>query len=524
MAASFVGVRAPDEPPGVGSPMAHGPPHGEPIPLGNPCPILQMQPLPLPATALLALPEVARWTSSAAVAAWGSPYAPTVTAAAGLSAGSGSLPVAEVLPAMRHAVTVDCSIWPKWEDWEGGIAAHQGLASFIRNRGAAGGGSAWPLAGGADGGVEGSDLGTPVVIKSELYLPTAITPEGDAVLGMQVNEHVVPEGAGNFCTPGTIDGIGRWAFFPADKVLVVATATDDGTHVAFAEYRPADSVYVMAVVRRPVVPGGSPVLVSRVSTLSQRVDGDGGGAGGTHGVATAADSPPSALVAAQRFFAAEVGTYGAAAALALSDPSLSSLVGVGSSAARPDDPAAVSTAIMKTELASGSVVARLRSLALSSPGVHPWGLRLPRPARSSNAFFGVATTKPLRLTAVADQSSSEKRAGDGVDAGLAGRFAAAAAAPRTPAAPRRTGCRRSRIELETVPSERVRARILRNREAATRSNARRAAARAKAAARTRAERAQGAGTSSVSNPPSPPPIMIEPKTISPGLTAQPNSA
>lgn len=383
--------------------------------------MLSMEPFPLPPDVLRTLPEVQRWVTSPAIAAWGAPYAPTLTAAAGVAAGGGRLP-SSVVPSLRHAVTVDTCAWlhpsgkgvpPAASDNDQSVAARAG--------------STPPAAAAFD-----IDLGVPVTVKSMMYVPAA-SPDGTTVLGVTVTDEVVACSAG-IGRSGSVGTLGRWVLFPSEGVLAYAFGTKDGRHVLFGTVRQEqiETTCVISVLQRPITPGGVPYLVSRMSTLAQRADrvvSPPGGLvdGGVVGVADS-DAPASVLTAARRFFARTVGTFGEAAVPALSDASLASVAGQAVAACAAG---AVSSTIARMEMASSSVVVRLRAAALATAGVNPGGLRLSRP--------------------------------DGL--GAVGGMPAAAARAST--------SRRSRIELANVPDEVTRARIVRNREAARRSNAKR---------------------------------------------------
>lgn len=259
------------------------PPPSAPLPpppsIKGSCP-LSIEPIRLPPDVLRTLPEVQRWVASPAVAAWGAPYAPTLTAAAGLAAGGCRLPSLAV-PSLGHAVTVDTCVWLQG-DGKGEPAAACGSCA----------GGTLPMAAGYD-----DNLGTPVGVKSMMYVPVA-TPDGATVLGVTVTEEMISCTAG-LGRSGSVGTLGRWVLFPAEGVLAFACGTEDGRHVLFGTFHPeqAESTYVMSLLRRPTTPGGDPYLISRLSTLSQRVDdgADGpptGVAGG--GGARAVGGPPVA--------------------------------------------------------------------------------------------------------------------------------------------------------------------------------------------------------------------------------------
>ncbi|GAB0493569.1 hypothetical protein MMPV_004854 [Pyropia vietnamensis] len=394
-----------------------------PPPLRGVRALFSIEPIRLPPDVLRTLPEVRRWIGSPAIAAWGAPYAPTITAAAGLAAGGACLPSSAV-PSLRYAVTVDTCAWlTPGEKGESIVTSSCDKNAAVRAR------STPPSA-----EVFDDDLGAPVGVKSMMYVPTT-TLDGAAVLGVTMTEEVVACSAGLGRT-GSVGTLGRWVLFPHERVLAYAFGTEDGRHVLFGtvQQEQGETASVLSVLQRPTMPGGDPYLVNRLSTLAQRVDGTGGplqvladdGISGVPGN----DSSASALMAARRFFARTVGTFGEAAVSALSDTALASVAGQAVTACVAD---AVSSTIARMEMSSSTVVVRLRAAALATAGIHPGGLRLCRPEVS----------------------------------GAVGRIPAGAA--RLPIT------RRSRIELATVSDEVTRARIIRNREAARRSNAKRRA-------------------------------------------------
>lgn len=382
--------------------------------------MFSIDPIRLPPEVLRTLPEVRRWITSPDIAAWGAPYAPTITAAAGLAAGGACLPSSAV-PSLRYAVTVDACAWltPRGK---GQPIATSGSDQSVDARAS----STPPSA-----AVFDDDLGAPVGVKSMMYVPTT-TLDGTTVMGVTIADEVVACSAGIGRT-GSVGTVGRWVLFPQESVLAYAFGTEDGHHVLFGtvQQEQGETTGVMTVLQRPSMPGGDPYLVNRMSTLAQRAEGVDSPQGGLadDGVADS-DSSASALTAARRFFERTVGTFGEAAVSALSDTPLASVTG---QAVIAHVASAVSSTIARMEMSSSTVVVRLRAAALATAGVHPGGLRLSRPELSG---------------------------------AVGGTPSGAARLPST---------RRSRIELATVPDEVARARIIRNREAARRSNAKRRA-------------------------------------------------
>ncbi|OSX74330.1 hypothetical protein BU14_0293s0001 [Porphyra umbilicalis] len=282
-----------------------------------------------------------------------------------------------------------------------------------------------------------------------LLVPTACTPDRAAVLGVTVTLHALPAGGGgSLGRGGSLGTLGRWVLWPATGVLAYACATDGGGAVLFSVHRPRERTYVASVLGRPTVPGGDPTLLTRLSSLLVRVTSDGGTPPQGAPAGAPGNPPPSPLVAARRFFAAQVGTFGVAAAAATADVALP---GVDLAAAGPPRPA-VSATILRMEVGSASVVAHLRAAALASAGVHPGG------------------------------SASARRGGWGCRGGFPPASAPRAGRGALPPPLRPPGSRRSPIQLSTVVDERERARIVKNRQAARRSNAKRKA-RAEAAKR-----------------------------------------
>lgn len=563
-------------------------------------------PVSLSAAALAALPELRPWLADPATAAWAAPFAPTVTAAAAAAtnctgAGGGVFPP-EAVRCLRHAITFDHVVWPQKG---GGGAAGGGGADDDLMEGSAD--VSMPL--NVDEATVDADLGPPAAIKSMMNVPVAaVGGDGATILGITVCEEMLgtggfagcgdglggdPAGGGtasqaneNGPAGGSLDGlsslglVGRWSLRPADGTLAYVGATVDGENVIFSLFSwtaPTELRYVVSLLQRPTIAGGEPLLVHRLSVLLTPAGVTGGGGAGESlfGSLGAAAPPPPALAAALSFFGRELGTYGAATVASPPPPpppsstSTSSsclgsgqddgLGGGGGSAAGvlADVPCSgpVLASVMRLELASASVVARLRSLALGARGVHPGGLRMGRPAvrargRGGCSRKGATRAPPLGSAAAPPLSLPTPTAGTLVSiapapsAGSAGLplppsivaelplpppridggtvaappppsslsplsatttpttasgtgVAPADGVPLVPAPPPpplraavvdgRAG-KRSRVELAAITDPEARARIIRNREAARRSNAKRKA-RADAARTAAAEAA-----------------------------------
>jgi len=132
-----------------------------------------------------------------------------------------------------------------------------------------------------------------VSVRSARLVPTAITTDARTVLGTSLHDYVVtpPDAireAVGLAGIGRLSAVGRTTLFPTEGLLAVTRTSADGVHLVFSLYHPAARMSSVAVVRRPPVPGGDPLLVSRVAT--RLIPGVGGGASADRRVAMAARS------------------------------------------------------------------------------------------------------------------------------------------------------------------------------------------------------------------------------------------
>lgn len=210
-----------------------------------------------------------------------------------------------------------------------------------------------------------------------------------------------------------------------------------------------------SVLRRPTLPGGCATLLLRSSS---RIVGDTQQEG-----RVLAESPKNAFLALVHRL---VGQFGCAVISQMVGGADAAAIGVAS----PPPPPPLMTSAIFTELSSQSVVARLAALVLGQGAVHPLGLRV-----------GPATVGGRRPVVGAPsgiwgpQSMVESGAGLAAGTQLAARGRGVSSA-------RSSGARtRNRVCVDQVVDEAERARIVRNRESAARSNAKRRAQREAAA-------------------------------------------
>ncbi|KAK1862141.1 hypothetical protein I4F81_004717 [Pyropia yezoensis] len=272
---------------------------------------------------------------------------------------------------------------------------------------------------------------------------TWLAPFSPSVCGMVISD-VVLDGLllGNNMHP-----VVRWVYDTETDVAHAASVSRDGALVTAASVRPAEDggglVISGCMMRRPTTPDGDVQLLIRTSTLLQRTE----------------PFPPrdtsSPLAAYRDSVIRLVGTFGSAAVLA----------GLGDGTPACQDPSRAPDLVTTTvfnEFASASVVQRLQAKVLGQIAVHPGGLRLGPPAPGGRAV-AIAPSPPGTL--ICASASEETPCGSWLSAMGSGLEAGAAEAPK--------GRTRAKVHLEDVADEAARARIVRNREAARRSNAKR---------------------------------------------------
>ncbi|OSX80015.1 hypothetical protein BU14_0065s0020 [Porphyra umbilicalis] len=341
--------------------------------------------------AALRLEELQLWSVCPEAAAWCAPYSPTLTASAAAGLSGGRLPTAAVAT-LHHEVALDNVVWPQ----------------RVATADTAGNDDVGDAAGGAGGGGGGGGLGPPMSIKSMLNVPVSATADGQTVLGVSICEEQPASGGGTAGPPAPVTTVGRWALRPAEEVFSFAASDAGGGTVMFCAFRPRAASYKVCLLQRPALPGGDPHLINQTSTLMHPMEGSGHGVASAGagwwspdfggGASPALDASP--LLAARRFFHGEVGTWGSAAAVTRGDGRVTDMMrlmnlgdgrgpaggdaggGGGGGGGSGDDgpPPSVFASVVHMELASPSMFARLRALALSTVGVHPGGLRLCPPA------------------------------------------------------------------------------------------------------------------------------------------------
>lgn len=384
---------------------------------------------------LLALDEMELARSPSAAGTWLAPFSPFVVAGSTAALDFGTVP-AGTLAGLPHAVTIDQVV--RLPAGAAEAAAGSGASS---SGASGGGGTPMVLPSAPLGGGDSGDVGPPVSITSSMHLP--VSSSGSSVCGMVVSD-VVLDGLllGNNMHP-----VVRWVYDTETDIAHAASVSRDGALVTAASVRPAEDggglVITGCMMRRPTTPDGDVELLIRTSTLLQRTE----------------PFPPrdtsSPLAAYRDSVIRLVGTFGSAAVLA----------GIGDGTPACQDPSRAPELVTTTvfnEFASASVVQRLQAKVLGQTAVHPGGLRLGPPAPGGRAV-AIAPSPPgtLICAAAAEQTPS----GSWLTAMGSGHEAGAAEPPK--------GRTRAKVHLEDVADEAARARIVRNREAARRSNAKR---------------------------------------------------
>lgn len=385
---------------------------------------------------LLALDELELARSPSAAGTWLAPFSPFAVAGSAAARDFGTVP-AGTLAGLPHAVTIDQVV--RLPAGAAKAAASSGASS---SGGSSGDGDTPLVRPGAPlGGGESGDVGPPVSITSSMHLP--VSSSGSSVCGMVISD-VVLDGLllGNNMHP-----VVRWVYDTETDVAHAASVSRDGALVTAASVRPAEDggglVISGCMMRRPTTPDGDVQLLIRTSTLLQRTE----------------PFPPrdtsSPLAAYRDSVIRLVGTFGSAAVLA----------GLGDGTPACQDPSRAPDLVTTTvfnEFASASVVQRLQAKVLGQIAVHPGGLRLGPPAPGGRAV-AIAPSPPGTL--ICASASDETPCGSWLSAMGSGLEAGAAEAPK--------GRTRAKVHLEDVADEAARARIVRNREAARRSNAKR---------------------------------------------------
>lgn len=376
---------------------------------------------------LAGLPEIFPPANlSPAAAAWLAPYSPLLSASSAAASSALAIPAGAVA-GMASAVALDQVVRPVCTP-VGGPATEDSVGG----------------------------LGPPYAISSTMYVPVAV--DGPFVLGLCVCDVVLD-------VVHLIDDahpVMRCVYDCTRNVVMMMGVYGDGLTVSASSIHVGEDdgalTIVGSVLRRPSLPGGNATLLLRTSS---RIVGDTQQAGrGLYG------APPM-----DAFFSLVhrlVGQFGCAALSQMAGGYENAALGTSS---LPSPPPLMTSTIF-TELSSQSVVARLAALVLGRAAVDPLGLRV-GPAAVGGRLPVVAARSGLW----GSLAVAEGGAGLPVGTQLAGRGRGMSSAPSSGA---RT---RARVCLDEVFDEAERARIVRNRESAARSNAKRRAQR-QAAART----------------------------------------
>jgi len=375
-----------------------------------------------------------------AAAAWLAPFSPSVRASSPTAAAAYVVPPRAV-EAFPHSFALDQTV------------RHAPAEVPDTSRSTGDGGGGWCAAG-------GDAVGPLLGVASALHLPVSV--HDGHVCGLVATDVVVDEAR----MVADSNPLMRWVYNMDADELIVGASHQGGTIVsaAMAKLVPGSDAIEMvgSILQRPERAGNPPRLLLRTSTLLQ-------------GSAPLSRVDRSSPVAAYRSATCRfVGAFGSAVVLA---PPPGGEGGGGAAAAAasgdggaPPSPLVAST--LTTEVSSAAVVARLHALVLTRQAVHPGGLRVGRPGRP------ILPAPPWGTRAV-----GALLAGAGVGAGGSAGSPAAAAVGAAGAARPPPGTR-GRVRLEEIDDPAVRARILRNREAARRSNAKRRAEREAGSART----------------------------------------
>lgn len=394
---------------------------------------------------LLGLDEMELARTPSAAGTWLAPFSPFVPASSPAARDFGAVP-AGTLAGLPHAVTIDQVV--RLPAGAAAAAAATGASGGASGDGGGGGGGGVGGGGGLPpGGGDAADVGPPVSITSSMHLP--VSTNGTAVFGMVVSD-VVLDG---LLLGNNMHQVVRWVYDTETDVAYAASVSRDGTLVTAASVRPVEDggglVITGSMLRRPATPDGDVQLLIRTSTLLQRTE----------------PFPPrdrsSPLAAYRDSVIRLVGTFGSAAVLA----------GIGDGAPACQDPSRAPDLVTTTvfnEFASASVVQRLQAVVLGQTAVHPGGLRLGPPGGwPPGAPRAVAIAPSPPGTLICAPAADETPSGSWLSAlGVGGGDARSAEAPPK-------GRTRAKVHLEDVADEAARARIVRNREAARRSNAKR---------------------------------------------------
>lgn len=393
---------------------------------------------------LLGLDEMELARTPSAAGTWLAPFSPFVPASSPAARDFGAVP-AGTLAGLPHAVTIDQVVRLP----AGAAAAAAATGASVSGGGGGGDGGGGGAGGGGlpPGGGDAADVGPPVSITSSMHLP--VSTNGTAVFGMVVSD-VVLDG---LLLGNNMHQVVRWVYDTETDVAYAASVSRDGAFVTAASVRPVEDggglVITGSMLRRPATPDGDVQLLIRTSTLLQRTE----------------PFPPrdrsSPLAAYRDSVIRLVGTFGSAAVLA----------GIGDGTPACQDPSRAPDLVTTTvfnEFASASVVQRLQAVVLGQTAVHPGGLRLGPPAGGpAGAHRAVAIAPSPPGTLICAPVADETPSGSWLSAlGVGGGDARSAEAPPK-------GRTRAKVHLEDVADEAARARIVRNREAARRSNAKR---------------------------------------------------
>lgn len=373
---------------------------------------------------LAGIPELLPTNLSPAAAAWLAPFSPLLPASSAAASSARTIPAGAVA-GMASAVALDQVVRTMQTPVGGDPAATDGVGG----------------------------IGPPMGISSSMHVPISV--DGPFVLGLSINDVVLD----TVHLVDVVHPIMRAVYDTHENAAWMMGACGDGsTVVASTIHVEEDGALTImgSMVKRPTLPGGCATLLMRSSS---RIVGEAPRANGA-----VHNSPKDAYIS---FVLRMLGQFGCA--------SLPQMVGGGSDAAvgtlLPPVPPPLMTSTIVSELSSLSVVARLASMVLDRGAVHPRGLRIGLTDGGSGPLPAAGAPPGRRAPLLAVAAGADRAAG--MQLAIHGQ----GVPPARPTGPRT----RTKVCLDEVVDEAERARLVRNRAAAARSNAKRRARREAAA-------------------------------------------
>lgn len=377
----------------------------------------------LSAADLAGIPELFPTNLSPTAAAWLAPFSPLLPASSAAASSARTIPAGAVT-GMASAVALD-QVTRTMQTPVGDQAATDGVGG----------------------------IGPPMGISSSMHVPISV--DGQFVLGLSINDVVLD-------TVHLVDAVHplmRAVYDSNENAAWMMGASGDGSAVMASTIHVEEdgALTIMgSMVKRPTVAGGCATLLMRSSS---RIVGEA-----PHANGAVHTSPKDAYMS---FVFRMLGQFGCASLPQMGGGGNDVSVGTPS----PSVPPPLMTSTIVSELSSLSVVARLASMVLDRGAVHPLGLRigLTDGGNGSLPVTGAPSGRRAPLLAVA--GGADRAAG--IQLTIHGQ----GVPPARPAGPRT----RTKVCLDEVVDEAERARIVRNRASAARSNAKRRAQREAAA-------------------------------------------